>query len=121
MGACSAEYRRAPPESVAWRSARQAGTTSSRSSTLIGAQNRAALGVAGIRVEHLRSEWEQPDFRLGEDNIVAVDGGRVVGYAAVTPEGSSCSPRTTRQLADALFERMPRGRASAATRRSRCR
>ena len=44
---------------------------------LLGAQNRAAAGVAGIRVEHLRSEWELPGFRLGEDNLVAEDGGGV--------------------------------------------
>ena len=34
----------------------------------------ATLGVAGIRLEHLRSEWERPDFRLGEDNLVAERG-----------------------------------------------
>ena len=46
---------------------------------------QAAAGVAGVRVEHLRTEWERPDFRLAEDNFVAIDSGDVVGYAALSP------------------------------------
>ena len=52
---------------------------------LLGAQNRAASGIAGIRAEYLRSEWAVPGFAVGEDNLVAEDDGRAVGYAAIRP------------------------------------
>jgi ribosomal protein S18 acetylase RimI-like enzyme len=54
---------------------------------LLGAQNRAAVGVAGVRAEFLRSEWGTPGFAVGEDNVVAEVDGRVAGYAALSMRG----------------------------------
>jgi ribosomal protein S18 acetylase RimI-like enzyme len=85
---------------------------------LIGAQNRAALGVAGIRIEHLRAEWERPHFRLGEDNLVADLGdGRLAGYAAVSPTGGLVLAASDDALADELYARIrdrARGRGDKA-------
>jgi GNAT superfamily N-acetyltransferase len=87
-----------------------------RAVQLLGAQNRAAVGVAGVRLEHLRTEWERPDFRLAEDNFVAVDGGEVVGYAALSPAAELALAADNPAVADALFERI---RARAAERGDR--
>ena len=73
------------------------------------------VGVAGVRVEHLRSEWETPGFALGEDNFVAEEDGRVVGYAAVSPAASSRSRPPTTRLADELLERIVARARGAAT------
>jgi hypothetical protein len=86
---------------------------------LLGAQNRAASGIAGIRAEHLRSEWEQPGFTLGVDNLVADEGGRLVGYAAVTPRRELILAAGDDEVADELLAGAACGRAGAATRRSR--
>jgi ribosomal protein S18 acetylase RimI-like enzyme len=72
---------------------------------LLGAQNRAVSGVAGIRAEHLRSAWSLPGFTLGEDNLVADDGGRAVGYAAVTPRRELVLAARDDTIADALLAR----------------
>ncbi len=40
---------------------------------LIGVQNRAVVGLAGVRVEQVRSEWESAGFTVGLDNFVAED------------------------------------------------
>jgi mycothiol synthase len=75
-------------------------------SELLGAQNRAVSGIAGISAEHLRSEWELPGFTLGEDNLVADDGGRAVGYAAVTPRRELVLAAAGDTVADELLERI---------------
>ncbi len=87
---------------------------------LLGAQNRAAVGVAGVRAEHLRSEWKQPGFALGEDNFVAEDGGRVVGYAALSLRGelalaAADDARRRAARADRGTGAPPRRHASAVT------
>jgi mycothiol synthase len=73
---------------------------------LLGAQNRALVGVAGVRVEHLRSEWETPGFALGKDNFVAEEAGRVVGYAVVSTSGQLALAAPSDRLADELLERV---------------
>jgi hypothetical protein len=50
---------------------------------LITAQSRAAMGVAAVRIEHVRGEWELPSFDVGRDNLVAERHRKLVGYAAV--------------------------------------
>ena len=84
---------------------------------LLGAQNRAAVGVAGVRVEYLRSEWELPGFALGDDNVIAEEDGRVLGYAALGPRGDLALAAANDALADELVERIvarARGRGDAA-------
>ncbi len=71
---------------------------------LIGAQNRAALGIAGITVETLRGDWTRPGFELGVDNLVAENGGRLAGYAAVAPDGVLVLAAADERTADTLLE-----------------
>jgi ribosomal protein S18 acetylase RimI-like enzyme len=81
---------------------------------LLGAQNRAASGVAGIRAEYLRSEWAGPGFVLGEDNLIAEVDGRPVGYAAVRPTRELTIVGVDEALVDELLARIltrARGRA----------
>src|SRR5262249_13647390 len=73
---------------------------------LLGAQNRAALGVAGVRTDFLRSEWALAGFTLGKDNVVAEEGGRVVGYAALSPRGELALAAPDDGIADELLERI---------------
>ena len=72
---------------------------------LIAARNGATPGVVEIRLEHLRSEWERPDVRLAEDNLVAVgEDGALIGYAAVSPSAEIVVAAATDELADELYE-----------------
>jgi ribosomal protein S18 acetylase RimI-like enzyme len=73
---------------------------------LLGAQNRAAVGVAGVRVEHLRSEWSTVGFALGEDNLVAEVNGKVVGYTALSARGELSLAARDDSLADELLDRI---------------
>jgi predicted N-acetyltransferase YhbS len=73
---------------------------------LLGAQNRAAVGVAGVRASFLRSEWEMPGFALGEDNVVAETDGRMVGYAALSARGEIALAATDDVVADELLDRI---------------
>jgi mycothiol synthase len=73
---------------------------------LLGSQNRAAVGVAGVRAEHLRSEWEAPGFAVGEDNLVAAEGGRTVGYASVNGRGELALAARDDASADDLLARI---------------
>ena len=58
---------------------------------LLGARSAPRSDLC-VRLEFVRGEWEFPAFEVGRDNFVAEAGGRVVGYAAVTPLKRS-SPR----------------------------
>jgi ribosomal protein S18 acetylase RimI-like enzyme len=70
---------------------------------LLGAQNRAAVGVAGVRAEFLRVEWASPGFAVGEDNVVAEAGGRPVGYAALSARGEMVLAADDDGVADELL------------------
>jgi ribosomal protein S18 acetylase RimI-like enzyme len=70
---------------------------------LIGVQNRAAVGAAGVRVGQVRNDWEATGFRVGLDNLVAEDGGLLVGYGALTPEGALVLAALDDPIADALL------------------
>jgi ribosomal protein S18 acetylase RimI-like enzyme len=72
---------------------------------LLGAQSRAASGIAGMRIEHLRSEWNLPGFELGRDNLVAEEGERIAGYVAVTPRQELAIAAQDEALADLLLAR----------------
>ncbi len=73
---------------------------------LIGVQNRAVVGLAGVRVEQVRSEWEAAGFAVGLDNFVADDGGRLIGYAAVTPTSGLVLAARDDAVADELLGRV---------------
>jgi predicted N-acetyltransferase YhbS len=73
---------------------------------LLGAQNRAAVGVSGVRAEFLRGEWAAPGFALGEDNVVAERHGRVVGYAALSARGEIALAAVDDGIADELLHRV---------------
>lgn len=73
---------------------------------LLGGQNRTALGSAGVRVGHLRSEWELPGSALGEDNILAEEGSRDLGYAALSTRGELAVAAADDALAAEPLERV---------------
>jgi ribosomal protein S18 acetylase RimI-like enzyme len=73
---------------------------------LVGAQNRAASGIAGIRAEHLRLEWRVPGFVLGLDNLVAEEAGQPVGYGAVTLRQELVLAAADDSVSDELLRRL---------------
>jgi predicted N-acetyltransferase YhbS len=73
---------------------------------LLGAQSRAAVGVAGVRAEVLRGEWAMPGFALGQDNVVAETDGRLVGYAALSARGEIALAADDDDVADELLGRI---------------
>jgi len=73
---------------------------------LIAARNRAATGVAGIRPEYLRADWELSEFSLATDSAVAEDDERIVGYAAIMPYGELVVAATEPDIADELLARV---------------
>jgi ribosomal protein S18 acetylase RimI-like enzyme len=52
---------------------------------LLAARSRVVYGISDVRPEHVRAEWELPSFEIVRDSWVAVEAGRVSGYAAVSP------------------------------------
>lgn len=66
---------------------------------LLVAQSRAATGIAGVRAEFVRTEWELPSFEVGRDNWLAGAG----GYAAVSPKGTLVLTAPDAATADALL------------------
>ena len=52
---------------------------------LLSKRSRAVHGVSDVRPEHVRADWELPSLEVGRDNWVAVEEGRLAGYAAVSP------------------------------------
>jgi len=73
---------------------------------LIAARNRAATGVAGIRLEHLRADWELSEFSLERDTAVVEDGDRIVGYAAVMPSHEVVVAATEGAIVEMLLARV---------------
>ena len=68
---------------------------------LLVAQSRAATGIAGVRPEFVRTDWELPSFEVGRDNWLAGS----AGYAAVSPKGSLVVTAPDAATADALLAR----------------
>jgi mycothiol synthase len=50
---------------------------------LLDARSRRTLGISEVTLEDVRDRWARPGFTIGEDNWVARDNGRIVGYAAL--------------------------------------
>ena len=70
-------------------------------------QNRAASGVAAVREEFVRADWELPSFELGRDNWLCGS----AAYAAVSPGGELTLAAPDGTTADVLLERaIARGR-----------
>src|SRR5437763_6584784 len=63
-------------------------------------QNRAATGVAALREELVRIDWELPSFEVGRDNWVSGS----TGYAALSPGGELTLAAATDAEADRLLE-----------------
>jgi len=64
-------------------------------------QTRAATGIAVVREEFVRAEWELPSFEVGLDNWVS----GATGYAALSPSGDLTLAAATDSEADALLDR----------------
>ncbi len=73
---------------------------------LIGVQHRAVVGLAGVQVEQVRSEWESVGFTVGLDNFIAEDDGRLVGYGAVTPTVELVLAAANEAVSDELLARV---------------
>jgi mycothiol synthase len=54
---------------------------------LIAACDIAEYGSADIELDDVLVDWARPGFKLEQDAVVAIDHGRIVGYAAVTRSG----------------------------------
>src|SRR3954471_20900950 len=72
---------------------------------LLAARSRAAFGTSEVQLAHLRAAWELPSFGVGRDNWVAVDDGRVVGYAAVEATRELEHAAVEAEIGDALLVR----------------
>ena len=70
---------------------------------LLDARSRAAFGVSEVKAEHVRQRWEVPGYDVG---WVAVDGPRLVGYAALDGTQSMSHTAGDPQVGDALLERV---------------
>jgi ribosomal protein S18 acetylase RimI-like enzyme len=68
---------------------------------LLARRNRAAGGIAVVREEFVRAEWELPSFEVGLDNWVS----GASGYAAVAPSGNLTLAAATDSEAEALLDR----------------
>src|SRR5579862_7174935 len=66
---------------------------------LLTAQSRAATGIAGVRAEFVRTDWELPSFEVGRDNWLA----GADAYAAVSPKGTLALTAPDAATADALL------------------
>src|SRR5919204_6844468 len=79
---------------------------------LLDARSRAAFGTSEVQLAHVRAEWELPSFVVGRDNWVAVDDGRVVGYAHLDARRNFQHAALDPEVGDALLTRVEeRGRA----------
>jgi ribosomal protein S18 acetylase RimI-like enzyme len=68
---------------------------------LLAARSRAAFGVSGQTTEHLRQRWEQP----ANERWVAVEDGRVVGYATLQEDHELGVAAVDAATGDALLTR----------------
>jgi mycothiol synthase len=74
---------------------------------LLAARGRAAFGVSNVTADEVRNRWELP----GYDRWVAVDDGRIAGYAALDATQDVSHAAVDPDVGDALFERIAeRGR-----------
>jgi ribosomal protein S18 acetylase RimI-like enzyme len=63
-------------------------------------RSRDATGVASVREEFVRTEWELPSFVVGRDNWVS----GATGYAAVSPAGALTLAAADDEEADELLD-----------------
>jgi mycothiol synthase len=50
---------------------------------LLDVRSRRTLGISEVTLDDLRDRWSRPGFAVGDDNWVADEEGRIVGYAAL--------------------------------------
>jgi ribosomal protein S18 acetylase RimI-like enzyme len=72
---------------------------------LLDARSRRALGISEVKLDHLRNRWAQPGFTIGDDNWVAQEDGRLVGYAALDTSHELEHAASDASVADALLAR----------------
>src|SRR5438552_15677284 len=78
---------------------------------LLHARGRAAFGTSDMQLRHVRSTWESPSFEVGRDNWVAVDDGKIVGYAGLGPTMALDHAARDADVGDGLLARVEeRGR-----------
>ena len=70
---------------------------------LLSTRSRAVHGISEVRPEYVRADWELPSFEVGRDNWVAVEAGRISGYAAVSPSRDLVHTATGGEAGDALL------------------
>lgn len=70
---------------------------------LLAARSRAAFGVSEVQRDHVRQRWELPGYDMG---WVAVQGGAIVGHAALDSTQDAVHAAADPADADALLERL---------------
>lgn len=70
---------------------------------LLSTRSRAVYGVSEVLSDHVRADWELPSFEVGRDNWVAVENGRLAGYAAVSPTQDLLHAAAAAVAGDALL------------------
>src|SRR5436190_23316957 len=70
---------------------------------LLDARSRAAFGVSEVKAEYVRQRWEMPGYDMG---WAAVDGERIVGYAALDGTQDMLHAATDPGVGDALLEQV---------------
>jgi mycothiol synthase len=51
---------------------------------LLDSRERVAYGQSEVKLVYILGDWQLPSFEVGRDNWVAVEAGRVTGYASVS-------------------------------------
>lgn len=73
---------------------------------LIAACDIAEHGAADIELDDVLVDWGRPSFDLEKDAVVAVEDGRIVGYATVTRSGNSDAYVHPEQLGRGIGSRL---------------
>src|ERR1700729_702198 len=72
---------------------------------LLDVRSRRTQGISEITLEQLQNRWAQPGFAIGEDNWVAEDNGRIMGYAALDASHGLDHAAKDPHVGDALLAR----------------
>jgi mycothiol synthase len=70
---------------------------------LLDRRSRAAFGVSEVKAKYVRQRWDMPGYDIG---WVAVDGGAIVGYAALDGTQDMHHAAPDPDIGDALLERV---------------
>jgi ribosomal protein S18 acetylase RimI-like enzyme len=70
---------------------------------LLDVRSRRTLGISEVTLDDLRDRWALPGFAVGEDNWVADEAGRIVGYAALDASHNLDHASADPSVGDALL------------------